>query len=808
MDPGAEQIAQRLSLRPPQRDSLDILAEVSEIITLGKGTPSPDALEMVKARFPHVTDFEREFPSLCFALATGVGKTRLMGAFIAYLYQAKGIRNFFVLAPSLTIYNKLIQDFTPNTPKYVFQGLADFAVNPPEIVTGDDYESGRGVRAKTSQTTLSGGTRECVINIFNISKINTEVRGGNAPRIKRLSEYIGQSYFDYLASLPDLVLLMDESHRYRASAGVKAINELKPILGLEVTATPRTPSGTTYAEFKNVIYSYPLSKAMEDGFVKEPAVATRENFNVDNYTDDQLELLKLEDGVRIHEETKQALAEYASATGKPVVKPFVLVVCKDIDHANKILATIKSPAFFDGAYKDKVITVHSKQGAEEKDENVAQLVAVEQPGNLTEIVIHVDMLKEGWDVNNLYTIIPLRKADSVILVEQSIGRGLRLPYGKRTGNKAVDRLTVVAHDKFAEIISHANNPNSLIRSGVYIGRDVAVEKREIRQVKPVVLQIIEEGGKRQEGKQQTLTFPTEAHKTIAVAAIEELKNFEHVQPGQALTQPAIQAQIVERIQKRIDSGQILLPPGAVKPDVKAVTNNALELYESRSIKIPRITVHPTGEVHSGIKDFDLDVTSIDFAPVPADILVQELRTHDRSKLISGTGLVRENRLEDHIVGALMDLDDVSYDDHADLLYKLAADAVKKVQSYLPKGEDVRNVLLYHQKAIASIIHDQMMAHYYETAIDYEVKVSKGFTTHAIRDFSVPVGGSPRSFREPVEERKYISGLAFGGFTKCIYPIQKFDSDAERKFAVILENEKDIKWFKPDRNQLRIGTRPF
>jgi len=54
----------------------------------------------IRSEFPAVTDFEREFPSLCFALATGVGKTRLMGAFISYLYLAHGVRNFFVLAPS------------------------------------------------------------------------------------------------------------------------------------------------------------------------------------------------------------------------------------------------------------------------------------------------------------------------------------------------------------------------------------------------------------------------------------------------------------------------------------------------------------------------------------------------------------------------------------------------------------------------------------------------------------------------------------------------------------------------------------
>ena len=112
----------------------------------------------------------------------------------------------------------------------MFKGIAEFATDPPEIITGDTYEQRAG--------TLFDPLIRCKINIFNISKINSEVRGGKLPRIKRLSEYIGESYFDYLAGLPDLVLLMDESHRYRASAGIRAINELRPILGLELTATP------------------------------------------------------------------------------------------------------------------------------------------------------------------------------------------------------------------------------------------------------------------------------------------------------------------------------------------------------------------------------------------------------------------------------------------------------------------------------------------------------------------------------------------------------------------------------------------
>jgi len=517
MNPHINIIANRLSLRPPQRVSLEILAKVCDLIPLEKQTVSgqPSAFsnghqenglkadsrllnaslsesrKLIAERFPSVTDFERDFPSLCFALATGVGKTRLMGAFIAYLFKAEGIRHFFVLAPNLTIYNKLIADFTPNTPKYVFQGIADFAVEPPEIITGDNYESGRGVRART----LFGTDERVYVNIFNISKItSTETPKGaektNIPRFRRLKEYIGQSYFDYLSKLDDLVLLMDESHRYRASAGMKAIGELKPILGLELTATPHVERGGGTQPFQNVIYAYPLSNAMTNGFVKEPAVATRENFNPKNYDAAGLERLKLEDGVRIHENTKVELEVYARENGKPIVKPFMLVIAKDTDHANALVKVIEDEVFFEGRYKGKVIQVHSKQTGEERDETIEQLINVEKPDNPTEIVIHVNMLKEGWDVTNLYTIVPLRAANSQTLVEQPIGRGMRLPYGKRTGVGVVDRLTIVSHDKFQEIVDYANSADSVIRGGLKVVY-VSDERSKVVIAEPEIVYRIE-----------------------------------------------------------------------------------------------------------------------------------------------------------------------------------------------------------------------------------------------------------------------------------------------------------------------------
>jgi type III restriction enzyme len=82
---------------------------------------------------------------------------------------------------------------------------------------------------------------------------------------------------------------MDESHRYRASAGVRAINELRPILGLELTATPFVETSRDPVPFKNVIYEYSLGRAMADGFVKEPAVVTRKNFSPAGISTDEIE---------------------------------------------------------------------------------------------------------------------------------------------------------------------------------------------------------------------------------------------------------------------------------------------------------------------------------------------------------------------------------------------------------------------------------------------------------------------------------------------------------------------------------------
>lgn len=107
--------------------------------------------------------------------------------------------------------------------------------------------------------------------------------------------------------------------------------------------------------FKNVIYTYPLAQAMADGFVKEPAVVTQKNFNPSQFNAAQLEQIKLEDGIRLHENTKVELETYARQAGKQAYKPFMLIIARDTTHAGQLNQLIQSTQFFEGRYKDKVI---------------------------------------------------------------------------------------------------------------------------------------------------------------------------------------------------------------------------------------------------------------------------------------------------------------------------------------------------------------------------------------------------------------------------------------------------------------------
>ena len=419
-----ENISTRMSLRTPLTNSLEILEDFFKKIDVSKDVDLNEALHTIHSKYQTLSSFEHDFLSLTFAIATGVGKTRLMGAFITFLYTQYNIKHFLIVAPGKTVYEKLRKDFSDTTySKYVFNGIGCFASNPPAVYFDDDYRF----------TGKLFGNDDINIFIYNIDKFNKD----NA-LMKKENEFLGDSFFGKLKALPDLIVLMDESHHYRADKASNVINELKPLLGLELTATPIYQNGKKDEKFKNVIYEYSLASAIKDGYVRTPYAITRANISFFNFGDEQLDRQMLHDGILNHEKIKRELELYSKDNNARLVKPFALVVCKDINHAQTIENYIKSDDFFDGKYKDKTITVHYKK--EKDDEATELLLNVENYDNPVEIVIHVDKLKEGWDVNNLYTIIPLRTASSKRLREQMVGRGLRLPFGKRTGNKIIDSV--------------------------------------------------------------------------------------------------------------------------------------------------------------------------------------------------------------------------------------------------------------------------------------------------------------------------------------------------------------------------------
>jgi type III restriction enzyme len=589
---------------------------------------------------------------------------------------------------------------------------------------------------------------------------------------------------------------------------------------LELTATPFVESTRGPVAFKNVVMDYPLARAMEDGFVKEPAVVTQRNFDPKAHTPEELEKIKLEDGVRLHESTKVELLTYARENGVNVVKPFMLVIARDTTHAAQLLALLESDAFFEGRYRHKVIQVDSSRSGAEEEAMITRLLAVESVDEPTEIVIHVNMLKEGWDVTNLYTIVPLRAANARTLIEQSIGRGLRLPYGKRTGVAAVDRLNIVAHDKFQEIIDEANRGDSPIRlKQLILEAPNADDKKVSVQVLSGVFSKLGLGSAAmiksstdQDGASSgsdvgysspAPVFTRDLELQAASMVMEVIAKYEVkrdlVPNSAALLKPEVQQKILQEVAERLKPVQSELFADE-SFNLAEVVSKTTEVVVQQTIDIPRITVVPNGEVTTGFHPFTLDAAQLHLQPGEREIVGQMLRTNEQFTLAAEIGLV-EQRLEDYIVHALVDYDDIDYFSHAELLYDLAGQMVKHLSSYLSESE-VQSVLDRDRRLIAREIHAQMMAHFWEQATEYEVKISRGFTELKSCNYTAAAGQTAHHYRETVTETGRIKQMLFGGFERCLYPLQKFDSDTERRFAIILERDVQ-KWFKPAKGQFQI-----
>lgn len=784
-----------MSLRKPQEDSLKILDDIVNSVNLHKGMNLRAALGAVHAMYPICSDFEREFMSLTFALATGVGKTRLMGAFIAYLYTQHNIKNFFVVAPGTTIYDKLKSDFSDWTSeKYVFKGLGCFS-NPPQIIADNDYKN----------KTLPLFESDIHIFIYNIGKFDKE-----SADMKKVNELIGDSFYQYLSNLSDLVLIMDESHHYRAEKGAQALNELNPLLGLELTATPLVTKGSKQIKFKNVVYEYPLSAAIADGYTRTPFAVTRTDINFFNFGDEQMDKMMLLDGITCHEKTKKKLEQYAinhSTPEKPlpIVKPFMLVVCMNTAHASWVQNFICSEKFRDGAYCQKTIMIHSKQKGVESEVNTELLLSVEKPDNPVEIVIHVNMLKEGWDVNNLYTIVPLRTAASKILREQMVGRGLRLPYGKRTGDETVDAVMLTAHDKFGEILAEAEKGDSIFKAGNVID----VEELEEEQIESTQLKLnFEPDTELKDAYAHTSLLQSEQNDALFTKASKAIEQevTHHIQtsPGYGVSTAQTQ-KIVETVSGIVskDEDLAVVFKNNENPFTAWMHYQVEKTYraaQSKFIPIPQIKITDVGVDEYRFVDFDLDMSGFNHVPIKNELLIQNLENMEDRQRIQGSAIDFEGyNPQKTILEELRKKPEIDYERCSSLLFKLISQ-VCNFYDNLYGNNGMQNIVMMYKRDISDKIHKQMMQHFHR---------EKGFLVEEVvgtRNYNLT---QSYSYKEKVglyeSFTQRIQSVLFTGIEKGVFSSAKFDSDeGELTLARVLEQDEDvINWLRPAPKELNI-----
>jgi type III restriction enzyme len=406
----------------------DLLDEVAHRLDLR--VPNRKAIESVVLRTSEHYDVQgRTEPFECIVdSATGVGKTYVMAGLMEYLAGAKApARNFLLLTPGRTIRDKSIRNFTPGNPK----SLRPLLRSNPVVITADDFntQAARVTMDDPAQTKLY------IFTVQALTSASGEGRATHEPQ-----ENLGMSFFNYLAGLDDLVILADEYHCYRGQAFSRTIRDLKPELVVGMTATP------VRADESMVAYRYPLAAAIADKLVKTPVMVGRRDDRSDVET-------KLLDGVNLLRYKAQAAKAYCSESDRALVNPVMLVIARSIDEAEEFRAILDSTTFDGGTWKGKTLLVHSKLTGADKEQALADLEAVEDPDSPIRIIISVGMLKEGWDVKNVYVIASMRASVSEVMTEQTLGRGMRLPFGKYTDIEILDTLEVLAHEKYSDLLA-------------------------------------------------------------------------------------------------------------------------------------------------------------------------------------------------------------------------------------------------------------------------------------------------------------------------------------------------------------------
>ncbi len=425
-----------------------------------------------------------------FKLATGAGKTKVMSLAMTWSYfhslresESPMARHFVVIAPNLTVYERLKEDFGDER---IFHSDHADPLIPPEWV-GDWNMS------VILQDEASGATTGGTIYLTNIHRLydpakrknskNAETYAWMGPPVSKAKALdTGETLRQRITSHKRIMVLNDEAHHIWEpdSAWNEALRYLHDTMmarsGGQIVAQldfSATPKDNKAQYFKHIICDTPLGEAVDAGIVKTPIIGRADKKLSEEASDNAA--YRFDRHIRLgYARWLKSKAEWEKS-GK---KALLFVMCEDTEAADQIARRLNT----DEAFKDlngKTINLHTNlkgklkkigKGAnaryefvenekEISDEDLKALRKLsrdlDKNSSPYRCIVSVLMLREGWDVRNVTTIVPLRPYSSKanILPEQTLGRGLRrmTPPGSQGAHELV---TVVDHPAFASLYQH------------------------------------------------------------------------------------------------------------------------------------------------------------------------------------------------------------------------------------------------------------------------------------------------------------------------------------------------------------------
>lgn len=715
-----EAVASRLDLRQPNREALEsIVFEIAQHYEIEHRT----------VPFEAVVD-----------VATGVGKTYIMAAAVEYLVS-DNVSDFAVVTPGRTILNKTAANFTPGHPKSLLAGMEV----RPVVVTSENF-------ATAAMRAAMDDPAQVKLYIFTVQALLRPESSLVGRRTHKFQEGLGKAFYEHLQGLERLVVFADEHHTYYGSAFSRAIRDLHPWALIGLTATPhrQTPED-------EIIYRYPLAAAIADKLVKTPVIVGRKDDRADMET-------KLLDGVRLLELKERAINRLAGERGVIAVSPMMLVVAPTIAEADEIAAVTESPSFASGRYAGRVLTVHS----DAPDEALAQLARLEDPDSPYRIVISVGMLKEGWDVKNVYVIASMRASVSDLLTEQTLGRGMRLPFGSYTGIEILDTLEVLGHERYEDLLRKAGVLNEQFidrRTRSVLRQNAEGQTVAVRETTETELRVLVADGRLGGQAVGAVIESVEDHTSAAAAEVDAPQV--HLTPRADVVPLKVPRLRMTPVRSDFSIADItdLLPFRRLGESL--ATDPASELR--RVTLSARIVEGPDGLRRTEIvRTTAVDRVESPLIPLGAD----ELRTQLVDRVL-GASVVPARAFEREAVQPLID----------EFLRGLGSHASELLTSYLDRAA----------ARLIGLVTDEARKFAAKPSFDEVVEVVEFGPTRSGRTTTTQDRLGP-----------FKKGVGYEGYRKSIYAQDWFDSSPERTVANILDDAPAVAhWLRLQTGDLPI-----